>query len=289
MTIKNQLMFVVLSLLLNLLSILPSAQAELQEVQQLHEILEQSDENIRYEPIIPILRKALDIRDEETLQVDGAKFFDQHPPNGKQIVLSLNAGGSGCPCQLACLAEVGNEIKLFFFDTHWGGIARSCLDINEDGKMEIIAYETLAMNLSHAECVEWPTVHSWTGTSYVEATLEPSFAPFYANYLNKLENRLRNFDQEKTIYPPSMQEACRSDIETGIFLAKHVLGDKRAGLEEAKRWAKSTNVGLRRNAVTVLVDIEGDEAIATLNELAKDTDVIIKEKVNLRLDNLQKR
>lgn len=143
--------------------------------------------------------------DEESwVKVCEFRFADLQNSGNLSLIITLNPEGRQWPeCnQLYILDRKGLDI--YTTDRAYGDdLAHSVLDINHDGRHELVLWGDLlnatgyyrSRRVSEVGCdAKWPLVFAWTGIGYSE--VGDQYKNYYRNYLKSLEAQLAAYSSE---------------------------------------------------------------------------------------------
>jgi len=145
-------------------------------------------------------------------------------------------------------------------------LANSVLDINHDGRHELVLWAALApfatgFSFGKIGCeAEWPLIFAWTGNGY-SAEVGDQYKDYYRNYLKSVEARLAADAQG---YPCARIEAARTEAFLGI--------DSASTMSAAIRGSESDNPNDRIVAAVIFSHLGTQEAEQDLKTLGNDAD-----------------
>ncbi len=214
----------------------------------------------------------------------------------------LSASATADPVQLFILMLSKGKIAALTFGTHWGDLTRDVVDLNLDGRWEILIRSVLAKSNSHADAVEWVDIYTWDEKQQTFVLANAQFPEYYLNvYTKSNEARLREAASRDPVTRPFIPERGveenriwreneMADCQVALDKVQRVLKiNPLAGYDRAVEWLKSPNRALRKNAVTVLEDIGDAEAVKSLERATADADPVVNRAAQSALQRLQKR
>jgi hypothetical protein len=142
--------------------------------------------------------------EEPFVKVCEFRFADLRNSGNLSLITTVNPEGRQWPeCnQLYIFDRTPRGFELYSADRAYGhDLANSVLDINHDGKHELVLWGPLApvatgpFNRNGLGCdAEWPLVFAWTGNGYSEAS--DQYKDYYWNYLKSLEAQIAAYSSE---------------------------------------------------------------------------------------------
>jgi hypothetical protein len=149
--------------------------------------------------------------DEEAwVKVCEFRFADLRNSGNLSLIVTVNPEGRQIPeCnELDIFDRTPTGFESYTTDGAYGqDLAHSVLDINDDGKHELVLRAPLApfamwsmSNKNGFTCgtegggAEWPVIFAWTGKGYSEVS--DQHKDYYRNYLKSLETRLAAYSSE---------------------------------------------------------------------------------------------
>lgn len=147
---------------------------------------------------------ALGVSDEFASRVCEFRFADLRNSGNLSLITTVNPGGRQWPeCnQLYIFDRTPTGFEHYETDRAYGDdLARSVLDINHDGRHELVLWGELApvatglFNRNGLGCdAKWPLVFAWTGNGYSEVS--DQYKDYYRNYLKSLEAQVAAYSSE---------------------------------------------------------------------------------------------
>ena len=153
-------------------------------------------------------------------------------------------------------------------------------DINHDGRLELIFYDQFNDYEGAACAATWPVIYAWDGSKYANVSEQPRFKPFYEQEIKRLRDDAANTRRMESKYrDPDHRELSSDDArsaEASISKIQRFLGAPRdTGMDDAIRWANSSDRLEREFAAGVLSDIGTPEAKKYLRTLANDANRVV--------------
>ncbi len=147
-------------------------------------------------------------------------------------------------------------------------------DLNGDGIFELIVDTDFTNYEGASHCVaSWPVIYGWTGSSYADVSAQ--FKSYY-------QQQLQTLQQEASPTPDDADYAECQAAETAKI--ERFLGlNPVAGLDDAIKWAGSTNPAERQFALPILRDIGTPEALADIQTLSHDSSPVVSAMAKLTL------
>jgi hypothetical protein len=147
---------------------------------------------------------ALGVSDEFASRVCEFRFADLRNSGNLSLITTVNPGGRQWPeCnQLYIFDRTPPGFEHYETDRAYGDdLAHSVLDINHDGRHELVLWGELApvasglFNRNGLGCdAKWPLVFAWTGNGYSEVS--DQYKDYYRNYLKSLEAQVAAYSSE---------------------------------------------------------------------------------------------
>src|SRR5260370_11711077 len=142
--------------------------------------------------------------EESWVRVCEFRFADLRNSGNLSLIITANPGGRQLPeCnELDIFDKTPTGFELYHADAAYGhDLANSVLDINHDGRHELVLWGELApvatglSNQNGLGCdAEWPLVFAWTGNGYSEVS--DQYKVYYRNHLKSLETQLAAYSPE---------------------------------------------------------------------------------------------
>jgi len=248
------------------------------------------------EQLNTLVRNALGFRPYEYSRISNRLLLDVNQDGIREMVVTVDERCSSDPVLIVVFFKDGADIKAQSFRTERANLKWDLTDLNGDGLYEVIRRETFVSSTSHAEVALWPEIYQWQESQYVIASA--SFPDYYRKSADQLQeeiDRLEEIDPSELAREQS-RDAQECERWKGYRIADHIalrdkakrlLGDKRAGFEQAVRWWASGDDNLKRNAITVFEDIGDEESIQRLEQAAEDEDEIVSRRAKQALRRLQ--
>jgi len=146
-------------------------------------------------------RRALGHDEEDRVDVCEFRFADLRNSGNLSLITTVNPGGRQIPecneIDIFDRTSTGFELYSSGASDHAVGhdLANSVLDINHDGRHELVLWGNLAPYVTGYQgpgssfCyAEWPLIFAWTGNGYSE--VGDQYKDYYRNYLKSVEARL---------------------------------------------------------------------------------------------------
>jgi hypothetical protein len=154
--------------------------------------------------------------EESFVKVCEFRFADLRNSGNLSLIVTVNPEGRQWPeCnQLFIFDKTPTGFELYNTDAAYGqDLANSVLDINHDGRHELVLWGDLLTptgyennrRVSEVGCdAEWPLVFTWTGNGYSEAS--DQYKSYYRNYLKSLDAQLAAYSPQSrpvAVQPPN--------------------------------------------------------------------------------------
>ncbi len=133
------------------------------------------------------------------------RFADLRSSGNLSLIVSVAPGSWGCT-ELYVFDRTPKGFEVYETEAVVGhDLAKSVLDINHDGRHELVLWGDLAPFARNGfPCgAQWPLIFAWTGGGYSE--VGDQYKDYYRNYLKSLETRLAAYSPESG--PASAQTA----------------------------------------------------------------------------------
>lgn len=215
-------------------------------------------------PRVEIVRKFMEQqndeeRSEET-RICSYRFADMgHNGNLTLLVTRQDGGHGGCGTLYIVDRTPTGFVQHFASGSVWGfgDVRNGVRDIDHDGHLEIIVYHDLTAYEGAMHCLaDWPVIYAWDGADYANVSAQPRLRPFYRREIKSLEKR--------TDIPAD----CRA---ASVYQIERFLGaPPTTGLDDAAKWATSSDPFVREFAAGVLANISTPEAADHLRKLVHD-------------------
>ncbi|MGB6554198.1 MAG: hypothetical protein WBE78_11945, partial [Candidatus Binataceae bacterium] len=132
------------------------------------------------------------------------RFADLRGSGNLSLITAVNPGGRQWPkCnELQIFDKTPRGFELYSANRAYGhDLADSVLDINHDGRHELVLWGALApvaagpFNRKGLECdAQWPLIFAWTGNGYSE--VGDQYKDYYQSYLKSLDAQLAAYSSE---------------------------------------------------------------------------------------------
>jgi hypothetical protein len=144
--------------------------------------------------------------EESWVKVCEFRFADLRNSGNLSLIVTADPGGRQSPeCnELDIFDRTPTGFELYHTDAAYGqDLANSVLDINHDGRHELILWGDLlnatgyydSKRVSEVGCdAEWPLVFAWTGNGYSEVSVK--YKDYYRKYLKSLETQIAAYSSE---------------------------------------------------------------------------------------------
>ena len=144
--------------------------------------------------------------EESFVKVCEFRFADLRNSGNLSLIVTADPGGRQSPeCnELDIFDRTPTRFELYNTDATYGqDLANSVLDINHDGRHELILWGDLlnatgyydSKRVSEVGCdAEWPLVFAWTGNGYSE--VGDQHKDYYRKYLKSLERQIAAYSSE---------------------------------------------------------------------------------------------
>lgn len=137
--------------------------------------------------------------DNPPVDVCGFRFADLRSSGNLSLIVSVAPGSWGCT-ELYIFDTAPTGFELYRANAVGHDLAHSVLDINHDGRHELVLWADLApvatgTSFGKLGCdAQWPLIFAWTGNGYSE--VGDQFKDYYRNYLKSLETQLAAYSPE---------------------------------------------------------------------------------------------
>ena len=144
--------------------------------------------------------------EEPFVRVCEFRFADLRNSGNLSLIVTVNPEGRQWPeCnQLFIFDKTPTGFELYNTDAAYGqDLANSVLDINHDGRHELVLWGDLlnatgyyqSKRVSEVGCdAKWPLVFAWTGNGYAEVGVK--YKDYYRKYLKSLETQIAAYSSE---------------------------------------------------------------------------------------------
>jgi hypothetical protein len=191
------------------------------------------------------------------------------------------------------LYRQGKDIVYEWFNAPEGNVR----DVDGDGTMDVLMRDRPASNAGQLFVVPWPTIFTFDGKEFVKASY-PRFQEFYKDYLAKVEKDIAEYESqtvEQMMADSGWERATAEDFRDSIltdrktlrFLAKQMLGEPKAGFDQAKTWARDDVRAHRADATVIFAAIGDDASRQELERLSQDKDEGVAAKAKYRLSEIE--
>src|ERR1700722_2519556 len=144
--------------------------------------------------------------EEPFVRVCEFRFADLRNSGNLSLIVTVNPEGQQIPeCnELDIFDKTPTGFELYHTDGAYGDdLANSVLDINHDGRHELVLWGDLlndtgyyqSKRVSEVGCdAKWPLVFAWTGNGYAEVGVK--YKDYYRKYLKSLETQIAAYSSE---------------------------------------------------------------------------------------------
>ncbi|MFZ0660134.1 MAG: hypothetical protein WAM05_15520, partial [Candidatus Binataceae bacterium] len=127
------------------------------------------------------------------------RFADLRSSGNLSLIVSVAPGSWGCT-ELYIFDRTPKGFELYNTNASGHDLANSVLDINHDGRHELVLWGDLAPfatgpRFGKLGCeAEWPLIFAWTGNGYSE--VGDQYKDYYQSYLKSLDAQLAAYSSE---------------------------------------------------------------------------------------------
>jgi hypothetical protein len=171
--------------------------------------------------------------EESWVKVCEFRFADLRNSGKLSLIVTADPGGRQLPeCnELDIFDRTPAGFELYHTDAAYGhDLANSVLDINHDGRHELVLWGDLltatgyyqSKRVSEVGCdAEWPLIFAWTGNGYSE--VGDQYKDYYRKYLKSLETQIAAYSPESAL--AAAQTANPAPARRGFELSVGPIGD----------------------------------------------------------------
>jgi hypothetical protein len=167
------------------------------------------------------------------------RFADLRGSGNLSLIVTVNGGGTG-GCNLVYIFDkTATGFELYSADGAVGDdLTKSVVDINHDGKNELVLWGYLAPTATNELGCEadWPLIFAWTGNEYAEVSSQ--YKRYYQGYLDSLKKRMATAKQSPAEEAQAPAVAAPEDAAPAISQHPRVevsLGNMGGGFGQAGR------------------------------------------------------
>ena len=150
------------------------------------------------------------------------RFADLRSSGNLSLIMTVDGGGRG-GCNLFYIFDrTPKGLELYKANARGHDLANSVLDINHDGRHELVLWGELApvatgFSFGELGCeAEWPLIFAWAGNGY-SAEVGDQYKDYYQKYLKSVEARLAAYSPESG--PAAAQKANPAPTRRGIEIS----------------------------------------------------------------------
>lgn len=127
-------------------------------------------------------------------------FADLRSSGNLSLIMTVDGGGTGGCSLFYIFDKTPTGFELYRANGGAHDLADSVLDINHDGRHELVLWGDLAPfatgpRFGKLGCeAEWPLIFAWTGNGYSE--VGDQYKDYYQSYLKSLQTRLATYSSE---------------------------------------------------------------------------------------------
>lgn len=203
--------------------------------------------------------------------VSDYKVIDLDQDGRKELVLTLNfhSTGAAAPVLVIFAGEDSSSYQRVPGTRPYGKLDEAIVDLDHDGKMEIITAEGMLKYRGTRDPGDWPTIYSLHGTTYIAE--ESRFIEYYRNLATDLSQKIKQFELDNPLMDSDARNKETLKWLLPMYKALRITGaNKEAGLEEAITCSNSSDIEWREVAVTLLEDMGSESALNVLVGMARD-------------------